>query len=98
MRSAETLIHTFTSGIDQAFKEVDEAEPDRWNVRVLMLGTGLMAGMLLIGLLVGAWIRRSDRKVTERLVFPEVTVGMRLGAPCGGGKISSRSFDVLPHE
>lgn len=96
--SAQTLIKTFADGIDEAFKEVDEAQPARWNVRVLMLGTGLLAGMLLVGLLVGASIRRSDRKVADRLIFPRVTVGMRLGAQSGGGKISSRSFDVLPHE
>ena len=96
MRSAEMLVTTFANGIDQAFKEVDAAEPERWNVRVLMLGTGLLAAMLLTGLLIGTVIRRWDRKVTERLVFPDVTVGMRLGAQSGGGKISSRSFDVLP--
>lgn len=98
MESAAKLITVFSDEIDQAFKDVEAVEPARWNARVLMLGTGLLAGMLLIGLLIGAWIRRSDRKVTERLVFPKVTVGMRLGAQCGGGKISSRSFDVLPRE
>ena len=94
-RSAELLITTFSEGIDVAFKKVEASEPGRWNVRVLMLGTGLLAGMLLIGFLIGAVIRRWDRKVEERLVFPEVTVGVRPGAQCGGGKISSRSFDVL---
>jgi len=29
-------------------------------------------------------------------VFPKVNVGMRLGAPYGGGKISSRSFGGKP--
>ena len=94
--SAEKLVVAFLDRIDRAFKEVEAVEPARWNVRVLMLGTGVLAGMLLLGLLIGALIRKSDRKVAERLVFPKVTVGMRLGAPCGGGKISSRSFDVLP--
>lgn len=96
--SAQTLIGTFADGIDAAFREGDEAQAARWNVRVLMLGTGLLAGMLLIGMLVGASIRRSDRKVADRLMFPRVTVGMRLGAQSGGGKISSRSFGVVPHE
>lgn len=93
--SAERLIMTFANAVDDAFRKVDASEPKRWNVRVLMLGTGLIAAVLLMGLLIGAWVRRSDKKVAERLLFPEVTVGMRLGAQFGGGKISSRSFDVL---
>jgi hypothetical protein len=96
--TAEKLIKHFADGVDEAFRQAEAAEPERWNVRVLMLGTGLLAAMLLVGFLIGAWLRRSEEKVTERLVFPEVTVGMRLGAQCGGGKISSRSFDVLPRE
>ncbi|MEM1082994.1 MAG: TPM domain-containing protein [Verrucomicrobiota bacterium] len=98
MESAESLITTFLDSLDRAFEKPEGKEQPRWRFRVLMLGTGLMACMLLLGLLIGAWIRRSDRKVEERLIFPEVTVGMRLGAPCGGGKISSRSFDVLPRD
>ena len=98
MESASKLITAFSDEIDQAFREVDAVEPVRWNLRVLILGVGLLAGMLLMGLIVGAWIRRTDRKVTEQLMFPKVTVGMRLGAQCGGGKISSRTFDVLPRE
>jgi len=98
MESAAKLITAFSDEIDQAFKEVDAVEPARWNARVLILGAGLLAGLLLIGLIIGAWIRHTDRKVTEQLVFPKVTVGMRLGAQCGGGKISWRTFDVLPRE
>jgi hypothetical protein len=94
--SVDALIGSFVENLELAFEPSDVSTGSRWRLRVLVLGTGLLAGMLLIGLLVGAWIRRSDNKVDERLIFPKVTVGMRLGAQLGGGKISSRSFDVLP--
>lgn len=93
-QQVESLLRTFVTELERSFRTMEAEGEGRWNVRVLVLGVGLMATMILIALLVGAWMKRSERRAGERLVFPGVTVGMRLGAPCGGGKISSRSFSV----
>jgi hypothetical protein len=39
-----------------------------------------------------AGLNRAEARSLVRYVFPKVSVGTRLGAPYGGGKISSRSF------
>lgn len=87
-----TVVTTLAKGVDTAFQA--ETEPPKWKLHWLMLAAGLVAGMLLVGLLVGAWIRSSDRRSGERLYFPEVRVGMRLGAACGGGTVSQKSFSA----
>jgi hypothetical protein len=69
------------------------AEPDGGTRgRMIVLAIGLVAGAGLIALLVVAGLKRAEAKSLERYVFPKVTVGIRLGAPYGGGKVSSRSF------
>lgn len=93
--SVEALLGTLAGALDAVF--VDRAAPPdpKRLVKTLVLGTGLLATVLLIGLLVGAMLRRGDRRRDEQLVFPEVTVGMRLGAPYGGGRVSLRNFGAL---
>ena len=76
-------------------KVLDEqaAEPEGGTrLRMVVLAIGLLAGTGLAALLVVAGLKRAESKSRERFLFPKVTVGMRLGAPYGGGKISSRSF------
>jgi uncharacterized membrane protein YgcG len=60
--------------------------------RMVALAIGLLAVTGLLALLVVAGLKRVEARARERLVFPRVAVGMRLGAPYGGGKVSSRSF------
>ena len=59
---------------------------------MIILAVGLLAGTGLVALLVVAGLKRAESKALERFVFPKIGVGMRLGAPYGGGKVSSRSF------
>lgn len=67
-------------------------EPSISHTRLILLGLGLLAGMLLIALAVGAVVARADRRANDRLYFPRVDVPERLGASRGGGTVSSRSF------
>ena len=60
--------------------------------RLILLAVGFGAAIGLISLLVVAGLKRAEAKALERFVFPKATVGIRLGAPFGGGKVSSRSF------
>jgi hypothetical protein len=80
-------------------QELDKraAEPQGGTrVRMVILAIGLIAGTGLAALLVVAGLKRAESKAQERYLFPKVNVGMRLGAPYGGGKVSSRSFGGRP--
>lgn len=60
--------------------------------KMIALAVGLIAATGLIALLVVAGLKRAESKAMERYVFPKIGVGIRLGAPFGGGKVISRSF------
>ena len=68
------------------------APPGGTRSRMVVLAIGLLAFTGLLALLVVAGLKRAEARARERYVFPRVAVGMRLGAPYGGGKVSSRSF------
>ena len=78
------------------FRFEQAAPKDHTRARMIVLAIGLLAGTGLLALLVVAGLKRAESKAQERYVFPQVNVGMRLGAPYGGGKISSRSFREPP--
>jgi hypothetical protein len=59
---------------------------------MIVLAIGLISVAGLVSLLVVAGLRRAEARSLERYVFPKIAVGGRLGAPYGGGKVSSRSF------
>ena len=61
-------------------------------LRITLLAIGLLALTGLVALLVVAGIKRAEAKSRERYAFPKVAVSMRLGAPYGGGKVSTREF------
>ena len=89
---AERLVTTFLDGIEASIIRPNERAEQGDPIRLIVLGIGLLAAFALATLLLVTLLRRFDRQVKERFVFPDVRVGMRLGAPFGGGKISSRSF------
>lgn len=53
---------------------------------------GVIAIIALAALFAVRWFSRSEEQAGRLRWFPDVLVGHRLGAPCGGGRISSRSF------
>lgn len=61
-----------------------------WRIAAFTVGLGAAGGLVV--LLAMAWLRRTEHRAKQRYVFPDVNVGTRLGAPYGGGKISSRDF------
>lgn len=79
-------------GVSSVFDE-QAARPDSVDKgRLILLAIGLFAVAGLVALLVVAGLKRAEARSLERYVFPKISVGIRLGAPYGGGKISSRNF------
>ncbi|HEY1123156.1 MAG TPA: TPM domain-containing protein [Haloferula sp.] len=89
---AERLALGLTSGISKALDERAAAPEGSTKSRLVLLAVGFGAAAGLISLLVVAGLKRAEAKALERFVFPKANVGTRLGAPFGGGKVSSRSF------
>lgn len=87
---AERLIGTLMGALEE--QAAGAVKPQRHLGRLLLLGVGLAAGLLLIGMLIAAGVRRADRQAEDRLYFPDIEVAERLKAPRGGGVVSSRSF------
>lgn len=89
---AERLAIGLTSGISKVLDERAAAPEGSTRGRLVLLAVGFGAAAGLIALLVVAGLKRAEARALERFVFPKATVGTRLGAPFGGGKVSSRSF------
>jgi hypothetical protein len=89
---AERLAIGLTTGISKVLDERAAAPEGTTRGRLVLLAVGFGAAAGLISLLVVAGLKRAEAKALERFVFPKATVGTRLGAPFGGGKVSSRSF------
>lgn len=91
-RQAEITVNLLAGGIDKILNARAAPPARNTRMRIAAVTVGLVAATALVGLLAVAWLRRSDARERQRFVFPEITVGTRLGAPYGGGKISSRGF------
>jgi hypothetical protein len=84
------LVTTLIDGVETAVAE--EARPGGWTKEVVVMVVGLLAALLLAAMLGWAWVKRNAKRAKERLIFPEVSISRRLGAPYGGGKITTRRF------
>ena len=95
--SAELMLETFASQVVDGYNEyfLRKNQPvsrDR-SVKMGLIIVGGAAALALLGLMAGLLVRRSDNRGGGRcFYFPEVRVSERLGAPYGGGEVSSRRF------
>ncbi|MEK7952975.1 hypothetical protein WKV53_20850 [Luteolibacter sp. Y139] len=89
---AERLALGLATGISKVLDERAAVPEGTTRSSLVLLAVGFGAAVGLIALLVVAGLKRAEAKALERFVFPKATVGTRLGAPFGGGKVSSRSF------
>ncbi|MCW1887488.1 TPM domain-containing protein [Luteolibacter flavescens] len=89
---AENLAIGLATGISKVFDARAAVPEGSTKSRVILLAVGFGAAVGLVALLVVAGLKRAEARSLERFVFPKATVGIRLGAPFGGGKVSSRSF------
>jgi hypothetical protein len=60
----------------------------------MIAGITLLASgaLMLLGWLVSRRLRGVEEREREQFFFPDVLVGVRLGAQCGGGRVAVRSY------
>jgi hypothetical protein len=81
-----------TDGLNDYFRRKNSSVPDSRSVRLAMVIIGGASVLALIGLGAAWLLKRSDRKGGGCFFFPEIETSERLGAPYGGGAVSSRRF------
>lgn len=94
IEGAERLVDTLLANLEVSFIEQEPKRDQR--LRFWVLGIGLLAGLILIAVITVTLLRRLDAKARDILVLPDAPVGQRLGAPCGGGKVSVMTFQQSP--
>ena len=89
----EDLISRLAGGYNGYFQQEQVPVPGGRNLRLGLLIIGSVAGLGLV-LLGAAWlVNRADRGGSRKCFFiPETEAVERLGAPYGGGEVSSRRF------
>lgn len=65
---------------------------DSESVMMIAIFSGFVIVIPLIGLLIRQSLVKSSDRANQRYYFPDVQVGIRLGAPYGGGWVSEKSF------
>ncbi|GEM_PF-1261685 len=76
---------------------LDESGTERqlwsnYTLAAVLVGAGAM--VVLLGLWANRRLRAMETKEREKFYFPEVLVGIRLGAPFGGGRVSEVDFSA----
>ena len=95
--SAEVMLEAFVTrvvaGYNDYFRRKATPVPEGRSVRMGLIIVGGAAALALIGLLAALLVKRSDRRGGGKcFFFPERETAERLGAPYGGGEVSSRQF------
>jgi hypothetical protein len=71
---------------------------DSENLTMIVVFSGFVILIPLIGILVRQLLLASSIRSNEKYYFPDVQVGLRLGAPYGGGWVSEKSFSQVSLE
>ena len=89
----DTLVTHLVRGYDRYFKRKEAPVPEGRGLRLAMIIVGGISALALIGLLIAWFLHRADH-ISGRTIFyfPPVDADERLGAPYGGGAVSSRRF------
>jgi hypothetical protein len=93
----ESLTSTLVAALDDYFtRRKAPGNPGR-NLRLGMIGAGILAILALVAMAVIWLMRRSEEETSRVYHFPEVDLPERLGAPAGGGAVTARRFDEAGH-
>lgn len=89
---AETLVGNLVDGFDQYFEREAEPVPRARKLRFGLMIAGLVSILGLGAIAVGALSRLRSVAGVQSYRFPVVDRPERLGAPSGGGQVTSRRF------
>jgi hypothetical protein len=88
----ETLLGNLTREFSGYFERRQAPPPAGRSMRLALLTLGALALLALAGIAIGALARLPSMAGRQTFRFPEVDRPERLGAPCGGGNVTSRRF------
>ncbi len=94
--SIEALIDNITGELNQYFSQRDAPPPPARSMRLMLLTIAALClvGLATIAVVVLSRIPSMTKQTIHR--FPEVDRPERLGAPCGGGNVTVRSYRNPP--
>jgi hypothetical protein len=92
----ESLIDRLADGFDDYFKRRAAPIPATRSLRMALLTAGALTLLALGAIGVGSLTRLRSVAGTQTYKFPVVDRPERLGAPCGGGNVSTRRFKRMP--
>jgi hypothetical protein len=88
----EALVLGLVDGFTRYFTRQEEPATAERSLRSGLVVVGLACSAVLLAMGVAWQVRRGDRRSTLRFLFPDVGIPERLGAPFGGGTVTSRRF------
>jgi uncharacterized membrane protein YgcG len=87
-RMTNGIVNEFEACLERLEAPASRAERLRFGLIVV----GVIAGIALVALVATRWWSQAEAHAGRAYRFPSVLVGQRLGAPYGGGRVSSRQF------
>lgn len=92
----ETLMGNLVGEFDGYFDRRAAPRPTGRTLRIGLLTLGALALVALAAIGVGALVRLPSMATSRKFRFPLVDRPERLGAPCGGGNVTTRRFRSGP--
>lgn len=88
----ESLVNKLVEEFSGYFERREAPASAARTLRMILLLTGVLCLLGLAAMGLALFVRNSDKKEKRVFHFPEVDVPERLGAPYGGGSVTSRRF------
>ncbi len=89
----DSLITNLVRGYNDYFIRREQPVPEGRTLRLMLIFIGGVAALALVGLAAAWMMKRAEKGVAGQAHhFPDADAVERLGAPYGGGKVSSRRF------
>ncbi|MBK1883079.1 TPM domain-containing protein [Luteolibacter pohnpeiensis] len=91
--SLENLVQSLVTKYERYFQSLEQPPPKWRAFRLWLMAIGGISVLALAAFALVWLVRRLGIDAPQQFHFPEMEVPERLGAPYGGGMVSSRRFD-----